>query len=74
MILTIIERDHLSFSNALMYEQLRYYKKNKINIQDNIYSSGNLFCLYYTLITRNESLYKKRMSDKNYDDEKFISE
>lgn len=74
LIQTIIKRDHLSFSNALMYEQLQYYKKNKINIQDNIYSSGNLFCLYYTLITRNESLYKKRMSDKNYDDENFINE
>ena len=73
LILTIIKRDHLSFSNALMYEQLRYYKKNKINIQDNIYSSGNLYYLYYTLKTRNILLYKKRMIDKNYDGENFVN-
>ena len=71
LILTIVKRDHLSFSNALLYEQLRYYKKNKINIQDNIYSSRNLFYMYYTIISGNPNLYKKIMSDQNYDGDNF---
>lgn len=74
LILTIVKRDHLSFSNALIYEQLRYYKKNNINIQDNIYSSRNLFYIYYTIITGNSNLYKKVMYDHNYDGERNINE
>lgn len=74
LILCICVRDNLGGSYALIYEQLKYYKRNNIQIIDNLYSEKNLFYIYYTLKTEDINLFSKKLEDELHDSTRELSD
>lgn len=74
LIHSILTRDNITCRYGLMYQQLKYYRNNKINICHNLYSNGSLFNLYYLLKTKDCKMFKNYSDSLNMDSEREIDE
>lgn len=66
LIYQMVTRNDLIGYDGLLYQLLRYMKSN-FKIEEEIFSSGILWNTYITLKLQNESIYKKYLSDNQYD-------